>query len=164
MGSFLSIDPGLLFWSIINFLFFLIALYLIGAKGFIKNITDREHLIQEAIDKAEEQKLAIERFEIEHKEKMKEATQTIDAAMKQAKERSDIQAKQIIDDAQKVKEKLLNEATIEIERSKQSAISQIRAEVADLVVESTEKIIYEKLDSEKDIKLVNLYIDQLSKN
>ena len=42
----LSVKPGLLFWSIINFIFFLVALYFIGGKKFIQNIVNREKYIQ----------------------------------------------------------------------------------------------------------------------
>lgn len=164
MDSFLSVKPGLLFWSIINFVFFLIALYFIGGKKFIQNIRERENLIQQALDAAEVRKFSLQRLAEENEKKLKETSNIIDEAMKKAKEHSEVQAQIIIEEAQKNRDYILKEAMSEIERSKQVAISQIRNEVADLIVNSTEKILLEKLDEEQDRKLINTYIDQLPKN
>ncbi|MDR0928008.1 MAG: F0F1 ATP synthase subunit B [Ignavibacteria bacterium] len=164
MSSFLSVDPGLLIWSIINFLFFLVGLYLIGAKGFFQNIRDRESLIQNSIDTAESQQLAMQRLVEENEQKMREANARIDEAIKAAKVRADEQAQKILADAQASKERILNDAVLEIERSKKAAIKEIRLQVADVVVSATEKILEEKLDSEKDRRLVDTYINQFSMN
>lgn len=158
MDSFLSVQPGLLFWSIINFLFFLVVLYFIGGKNFIKNIIERENLIQNALDSSNENKTIIEHLVKENEQKMFEAQKTIDEAMKNAKEQSLLQARQIIDDAKKQKESIINDATAEIERNKKAALQAIRLEAADMIISATEKIIVEKLDKEKDKKIIDKYI------
>ena len=162
--DFLSVQPGLLFWSIINFLFFLVALYFIGAKSFIKNINDRESLIQSALSQADEKKETMERLANEHAQKMLEAQNAIDETLKKAKEQSLLQAQQIIDEAKKQKENIINDATAEIERNKKVALQTIKMEVADLVMSATEKIIENKLDKEKDKELIDKYLLELSKN
>lgn len=162
--DFLSVQPGLLFWSIINFLFFLVALYFIGGKTFIKNINDRESLIQNALSQADEKKETMERLANEHAQKMLEAQNIIDETIKKAKEQSLLQAQQIIDEAKKQKENIINDATAEIERNKKVALQTIKTEVADLVMSATEKIIENKLDKEKDKELINKYLEELSKN
>ena len=162
--DFLSVQPGLLFWSIINFLFFLVALYFIGAKSFIKNINDRESLIQSALSQADEKKETMERLANEHAQKMLEAQNVIDETLKKAKEQSLLQAQQIIDEAKKQKENIINYATAEIERNKKVALQTIKMEVADLVMSATEKIIENKLDKEKDKELIDKYLLELSKN
>jgi len=161
MDSFLDVKPGLLFWSIINFLFFLVALYFIGGKKFISNIREREDLIKQALDAAETRKFAIQQLADENERRMKETSNIIDEAMKKAKEHSEVQAQIILEEAQKSRDKILKDATEEIERSKQAAINEIRNEVAYLVINSTEKLLEEKLDAEKDKQLVELYIDRL---
>jgi len=162
--DFLSVKPGLLFWSIINFLAFLVVLYFIGAKSFIKNIINRENFIKQSLDTAEKNKLATEQIRKEMEQKMAEAQKNVEETFKKAKEDAVSQATTIIDTAKKERERILNEATSEIERSKQNAIYQIRSEIADLVVSSTEKIIGEKLNTESDKKIIDLYINQLPKN
>ncbi|MCL2039575.1 MAG: F0F1 ATP synthase subunit B [Bacteroidetes bacterium] len=162
--DFLSVQPGLLFWSIINFLFFLVVLYFIGGKNFIKNINERESLIQSALSQADEKKETMERLANEHAQKMLEAQNVIDETIKKAKEQSLLQAQQIIDEAKKQKENIINDATAEIERNKKVALQSIKTEVADLVMSATEKIIENKLDKEKDKELIDKYLVALSKN
>jgi F-type H+-transporting ATPase subunit b len=84
--------------------------------------------------------------------------------MKKAKEHSEVQAQIIIEEAQKNRDTILKEAAAEIERNKQSLIDEIRGEVTNLIVASTEKIINEKLDAEKDKQIINMYVEKLSKN
>ena len=162
--DFLSVQPGLLFWSIINFLFFLVALYFIGGKNFIKNITNREKLIQDAINSAEENKAKVELLVKENEQKMLETQKMIAEETKKAKEQSDIQAEKIIAEAKKQKENIINDAVAEIEQNKKAALQAIRLEVADMVIYATEKIIAEKLDKDKDKQLIDKYLVELSKN
>ena len=162
--DFLSVQPGLLFWSIINFLFFLVALYFIGGKNFIKNINDRENLIKSALTQADEKKETMERLANEHAQKMFEAQSIIDETIKKAKEQSLLQAQQIIDEAKKQKENIINDATAEIERNKKIVLQKIKTEVVDLVISATEKIIENKLDKEKDKELIDKYLAEFPKN
>jgi F-type H+-transporting ATPase subunit b len=164
MDSFLSVQPGLLFWSIINFIFFLVVLYFLGGKNFIKNINDREKLIQDTLLSAEEKKTTIEHLVKENEQKMLEAQRTIDESMKQAKEQSLVLSQKIIDDAKKQKENIINNAVVEIEKSKKAALQEIRFELADIIMSATEKVIEEKLDKEKDRQLIDKHLDRLSQN
>jgi len=88
--DFLSVKPGLLFWSIINFLAFLVVLYFIGAKSFIKNIINRENFIKQSLDSAEKNKLATEQIRKEMEQKMAEAQKGIDETFKKSKRRRSI--------------------------------------------------------------------------
>lgn len=162
--DFLSLKPGLFFWSVINFLSFLVVLYLIGAKNFIRNIKNREDFIKESIETAEQNKLATQRIRRESGQRMIDAQKVIDETIKKAHKDAELQAASIVEAAKKERERILNEATAEIERSKQKAIKEIRSEIASLVVSSTEKIIGEKLNTESDKKIIDLCINQLPKN
>ena len=162
--DFLSVQPGLVFWSIVNFLFFLLALYLIGAKRFIGNITDRERIIQDAIDTAESQKNAIKMLVAENEQKIADSQKSLNEAMSKIITEAQQQAATIIENAKTDKTKIINDAVITIELNKQNAIKEIRTEVADLVVYATEKVLQEKLDADKDRTLIEKHIKQLSKN
>lgn len=164
MDSFLSVQPGLLVWSIINFILFLLVLYLIGGKSFIKNIINRESYIQEAINSAESQKQTMEQLIAANEKKLLEAQKNIDELVRKAKDEAQIQAQQIIDEAKKSRDTIVGDAKSEIERNKKLAIQEIRSEVAELVVIATEKLLNEKLDKDKDKALINTYLHNMSKN
>ena len=69
--------------------------------------------------------------------------------MKESKE----QAKKLIDDAGE-----------EIQRKKDAAFEELKEQVADLAVNAAEKIMKESIDTEKNKKLVEKYLSEVSKN
>jgi len=63
-------------------------------------------------------------------------------------------AQEIVVKAKEEADKILRNSKIEIENEKRKILTEIKSEVADLVVSATEKIIEEKIDKEKDKKLI----------
>ena len=59
---------------------------------------------------------------------------------------------------------LQDAARADIEREKQGALSELRAEVARLAIAAAEKLLSENLDEEKNRKLVRDFIDNVSSN
>ena len=57
-----------------------------------------------------------------------------------------------------------DQAQAEIEREKDSALSTLRAEVADLAIQAAEKILEENLDAQRQRRLVENFLDELPKN
>ncbi|MEX0748243.1 MAG: F0F1 ATP synthase subunit B, partial [Rhodothermales bacterium] len=56
------------------------------------------------------------------------------------------------------------QAEADIEREKQSALDELRSEVADLAIQAAEKILKENLDAGRQRKLVDRFIEELPKN
>jgi F0F1-type ATP synthase membrane subunit b/b' len=58
----------------------------------------------------------------------------------------------------------LDEARKEMDRAKEEAFAELRAEVASLVMQATEKVLDTKLDAEAHKNLIASSIAQVSKN
>ena len=56
------------------------------------------------------------------------------------------------------------QAQAEIEREKQGALDELRTEVADLAIQAAEKILQENLDAQRQHRLVDSFIDEISQN
>lgn len=164
MDSLLNLPHGLMFWTIVNFGIFLFLVIKFGGKGIIKAIQERENSIQQAINSAEEANRNAQQLLKESKEKIDNAQLEVAQILQKGREQADAFLKKTYEDAEKVKQAKLDEALKEIERSKEKALSQLRNEVAELIVNATQKIINEKLDKEKDLKLVENYLHKLPKN
>ncbi len=160
--DFLSVKPGLVFWSIVNFLFFLAALYLIGGKNFIKNILQREEFIKDSIEEAERAQLKAKNINSENEIKLRDTYKTVDEMLQKGKQQAEAQAHIIIAEAEKNRNVILRQANEEIERNKIAAIKEIRSEVADLVIGATEKVLGDKLTTEKDTEIIENYIKELA--
>ncbi|HRP02030.1 MAG TPA: F0F1 ATP synthase subunit B [Candidatus Kapabacteria bacterium] len=164
MDTLLDLPHGLMFWTIVNFGIFLFLVVKLGGKGIIKALNDREDAINKAIADAEEANREAKKLLSESKEKIDNAQQEVTLILAKGREQSEALLRNTTEAADKVKQQKIDEAIKEIERNKELAINQLRAEVADLVVNATEKIISVKLNKDQDLKLVEQYINQLPKN
>ena len=83
---------------------------------------------------------------------LKEAAETRDAIVEKAQEKARVEGA-----------RLLNEAKAEIESEKQNAIRDIRAQVAELSVQISEKILRQNLHSNKEqMDLINRLLDDVA--
>ena len=70
----------------------------------------------------------------------------------------------MIRDSKEEAKKLIEEATAEIDRKKNAAFDELKNQIAEISVQAAEKILKENLDQEKNKKIVDKYINEISKN
>ena len=156
---------GLIFWSTLIFIILLIVLKKYAWKPILNAVKSREERIKGALESAEEVREEMARLKTDN-----------ELIIKEAKE----ERNQLLQDAREIKEKLINDAKgqandeakkvieaarIKIESEKESAISEIRKQVAILSVEVAEKILNQKLAETKDQKqLIENYLKEIKLN
>ena len=158
----LTPDPGLLFWMIIVFgvVFFILAKY--GFPVIIRMVEDRKAYIDQSLKAAREanEKLASVKQEGErilaqaNEEQVRilnEAAATRDLIINEAKERARLEG-----------DRLMEEMKKQIETEKESAIRDIRRQVAVLSVGIAEKVMRSKLADEKEqMELIDRMLDEM---
>ena len=158
----LTPDPGLLFWMIIVFgvVFFILAKY--GFPVIIRMVEDRKAYIDQSLKAAREanEKLASVKQEGErilaqaNEEQVRilnEAAATRDRIVNEAYERARIEG-----------DRLMEEMKKQIETEKESAIRDIRRQVAVLSVGIAEKVMRSKLADEKEqMALIDRMLDEM---
>lgn len=164
MESLLNVSPGLMVWTIINFLFFLFILLKIGIKPITNSLKAREDFISQSIQNAEKANLEAQKILNESQQKLKEAQAEMLNIIQKGKQQADELLRRATDEANKIRKQKIDEVALEIKRSKEQALLELRKEVANLVVEATEKLLNESLDTEKHRKLIEQYINQIPKN
>ena len=145
LPSILTPDLGLLFWMLLAFLvvFFVVAKF--GFPAIIGMVENRKQYIDESLKKAHEASERLAKI-------LKEAADTRDAIVAQAQEK-----------AREEGNRLIAEAKSEIESQKQAAISEIRAQVAELSVKVAEKILRKELDSDaKQMETIDRLLDEVA--
>lgn len=164
MDSLLSVKPGLVFWTVVNFGIFLFLALKFGLGSILKGLRSREDHIRENIENAE-------KSNAEAKALLEEAQKKIDGAQKEMSEiiakgrqQAELHISNATEEAEQIKKQKLEDAMKQIEVSKNAAIKELRNEVAELVISATEKLIDEKLDKEKDSKMIESYIQKFSNN
>ena len=160
--SLVTPDFGLLFWMTLIFaiVFFVLAKW--GFPAISGMVEKRAERIDESISKAREaetqfalmeerQAAMIGETRAEQSRILKEAAQARDAIVVQARQQAQDEAV-----------KLLEHARTQIAAEKESALMDIRTQVAALSVDVAEKILRDKLsDEETQMKLINRMVDEI---
>ena len=146
--SLITPDFGLLFWMVVIFgiVFFLLAKF--GFPVITKAVQTRSDHIADSLKAAdeaqarlaglaEEQAKMIEETRLEQSRLLKEASESRERIIAQAKEEAAAEAA-----------KLLDHAKVEIAAERESAIRDIRRQVAMISVEVAEKIVRKDLEGE----------------
>ncbi|MER3329662.1 MAG: F0F1 ATP synthase subunit B [Candidatus Kapaibacterium sp.] len=164
MQDIMNVNPGLIFWSLINFSILLFILSKFAFPAMKKSLQSREEGIKNAIDEANALNEKAQKLLAESQEKLDNAQKEVSQILTSAKNLAEQNIQKANEEAEKNKNHKIEEAKREIERSKNDAISELRNEVADLVVTATEKILEVKLDKESHLKLAKEQIEKLPKN
>jgi F-type H+-transporting ATPase subunit b len=140
--------------QILNFLVLLAILAKFAYKPLLKAMDDRRNRIINDLDSAEQTRLDAEALKEQYAEQLagarQEATEIVNKANQIAQNLHD----ELVEQARVEQEALMANAKERIEQEKQQALLDIRAEVIKLSTLIAEKIVNQKLNSDKDQKLV----------
>ena len=164
MESIMNIDPGLIFWTLVNFGIFLFILLKLGTKPILKALTSRENAIKESIESAEKARDDAKKMFQESEAKLSNAFKEMNEIIAKGREQAEKLLHKAADEADAIKRQKVEDAVREIERSKDIAVKQLRSEVAGLVIEATEKILEETLDKDRHYKMIEKYIEKMPNN
>ncbi len=128
-----------------------------GLEAREKAIADNIHAAERA--NAESQSLLKEA-----KEKIAGAQAEVMSIIREGKSQGEALIRRATEEADAVKHQKLVEAQREIERQKDEAIAALRAEVSTLVVEATEKLLGRTIQDADQKRLVEEYVNDISKN
>jgi F-type H+-transporting ATPase subunit b len=153
-------STGLLFWMTITFLVVLFLLWRYGFPVITKMVNDRKAFIDDSLKKAHEANEKLANIQKEGESILQEARERQAQILKEAAETRDAIVEKAQEKARIEGARLLSEAKTEIETEKQNAIRDIRAQVAELSVQISEKILRQNLHSDKEqMDLINRLLD-----
>jgi len=160
----LSVEPGLLIWTIIIFILLLLLLKKYAWGPILKSLNEREKSIRDSVDKAELLKQESEKLLSKNRELLAEADDEARKAIAEGKEMAEKLKTEIINKTHEETARMLQQAKTEIEREKIAALNELKDEIANLAVQAAGIIIDENLDPEKQKKLIDNFINQIPKN
>lgn len=163
-GSLLDVNPGLIFWTVVTFVLLLLILKKMAWKPILNSLSERENFIKESVERAETAKKEAEILLEENKKNLAEAEQEAQKVIAQGREYAENLKTQIVEESKLEAKKLIDGATIEIERKNQEAFNSLKGDIASIAIEAAEKILRDNLDKEKQEKIVNEFIQDLSKS
>ena len=155
----LTPEFGLIIWTLLAFLIVFFILKKYAWKPILKSLDTREKNIASSIETAErikeemaqmknENEALLAKAREERAQLLKEARETRDKIVNEAKEQAKIEASRIVSEAQ-----------LAIQQQKMAAITEVKNQVSNLVIDVAEKVLRRELSNKTEQEK---YIKQLS--
>jgi F-type H+-transporting ATPase subunit b len=152
-------------WKTFNFTVLVGFLYWLLAAKIKAFFVGRRKEIKESLENTSKQKNEAEKKYREYSEKIDKASLEIDGIFEMIKAQGVTEKQKIIEDAQKVAEKMKEDAKARIEQELQKASSQLRIEAVQLSVKMAEQILKRNITEQDHEAMVKEYMDKVvSKN
>ncbi len=163
-GGLLSPNVGLAFWMTLTFLILLFLLRRFAWGPITKALIEREEKIESSIQSAERALAEAKQIQSDNAVARRQAEQDAQKIMREAREAADKLRAEEIDKTRAKVADMQAQATAEIAREKDSALNELREEVADLAVKAAEKILNKNIDADSQRGLIDGFIDSLPNN
>jgi len=157
-----NINVGLSLWTVVVFLVLLGILSKFAWGPILGAVQDREEHIQNALDESERQRKEAEALLEEHRRQLAEARRHAQEIVAEGKAAGEKVRKDIEEKAREEGGMLIERARADIQREKESALSEIRKETVDIALAAATKLMGERMDAERDRERVLEYVDDLS--
>jgi len=163
-GGLLSFNTGFAIWIAISLVVFLLIMMKFAMPPIMEALEGRETKIRESLEAAEVALAKAEAISKDNEKALREAESKAHQIRKEAMEDAERIRNERVAKAKDEAEQIIEHAKADIEQEKQSALEALRKEVANLAIQSASMIIEAELDAEKNQKLVDNYINDLTKN
>lgn len=162
--SLLSPNLGLVFWTAVVFLVVLGILWKYAWGPIAEALDTREEHIDESLQRAEVALAEAKKVQSENTESRREAEQQSQRIVHEARAAAEELREEERQNTREQIRRMQEQAQKEIEREKQSALDDLRDEVAVLAIQAAEKILQENLDDTRQRRLVDEFISDLPQN
>jgi F-type H+-transporting ATPase subunit b len=159
----LDINPGLILWTIITFLLVLMILRATAWKPLLAALAAREEKIRSSIQDAQNaQQQALALLE-ENRKQLALAEEQSQRIVREGRDMAERLKAEILEKANASARSAVEQAREEIQREKETALTQLRTEVADLAILAAGKILDANLDTAKQRTFVDAVIRDINK-
>lgn len=160
----LSVEPGLLIWTIIIFFLLFLILKKYAWGPLLKSLNDREQKIKDSVEKAEYLKQEAEKILAQNKALLAKADEDARKVIAEGKDLAEKMRNDLINRTSEDTARMISQAKSEIEREKLAALNTLKDEIANLAVQAAGKIIDENLDAAKQKKIIENFIGKIPQN
>jgi F-type H+-transporting ATPase subunit b len=150
---------GLIFWTLLSFVIVLLILKKFAWKPIIQSLNERETNIANSISMAERVKLEMAQLKNDNELLLIKAREERATLLKEAKETKDKMINYAKEEAKVAASKIIADAQASINHQKLAALTEIKNQVGNLVIEVSEKVLRRELANKSEQET---YIKQLA--
>lgn len=141
---------GLLIWTMVAFLIVFFLLKKFAWPAIIKGLADRQKSIADSLETAERVKAEMAQMKNENEALLAKAREERAALLKEARETKDRIINEAKEQAKAEQDKIRIDAQQAIEAQKMAALTDIKNQVGNLVIEVSEKILKRELSNKAE--------------
>lgn len=157
----MELNPSIVIATIINFIGLLAILKYFFFDKVKAIIDEREALINEQLDNAEEEQEKSRMLAIENERMLKSAREEGKKITEREKQKAESIYEEIIGEAHTEAKIILERAKIEINREKEKAEYELKKQAITLAIEISKKVIEKNIDEEKNRELIDNFISKV---
>ena len=150
-----------LIWGTVAFLILLFLMYRTVFPQVTKMYQDRRANIEGKLEEAEKERDEAQQLLQKYRERLAAAEDETRRILEEARANAERVRKDLLAKADADAERQLERARETIRSERDQAIRQLRGEVGTLAVELATRVVGESLDRDRQLRLVDRYIDQL---
>lgn len=154
-------NTSLIFWEIITFAILLFLLYRYVYPPIRDQINRRQSEIEQAIDEAEKTRSEARELLEEYRRQIDEARGESRRILDEARKQGEAQRERAKREAREEGDRIIQRARDEIGRERDSALRDLRGEVAGMVIGATERVIGREIDGDEHERLISESLDNL---
>src|SRR6185295_938383 len=136
---------GLIFWTLLAFVIVFLILKKYAWKPILKSLDERQRNITGSLETAERVKAEMAQLKSENEALLAKAREERALLLKEARETKDKIINEAKDQAKLEAGKIIADAQTAIEQQKMAAITEVKNQVGNLVIEVSEKILRREL-------------------
>ncbi len=150
----LSIQPTTVAFQALNFVILVLILHKILYKPLIKLLNERELRIKEGVENAEKAEVSLKEAVLVKQDMLKGARVESQRMLEKARKEGEDVKSEMVKDAKNEAVKIVESGHNLVEMEKEKVLQEVKARAVSLVVGATEKLLREKIDAQKDAKII----------
>jgi F-type H+-transporting ATPase subunit b len=158
------LDPkvGLMFWTLIIFVFLLVVLSKFAYKPLLAAVEAREAALEKAITDAKADREAAAKLLAEQQKLLAETRADVQKVMADGRAAAESMRSEMLEKVKAEGADMLERARREVAAEKEKAVADLRREAVDLAISGASKVIGRNLDSTTDRSMVESFLAGLS--
>ena len=157
------LDPkvGLMFWTLIIFVFLLVVLSKFAYKPLLAAVEEREAALEKALGDAKRDRDAAAVLLAEQQKALAEARAEMQKALNDGRTAAEALRAEMLEKVKTEGAEMLDRTRREMQAEKEKAVTELRREAIDLAISGASKVIGRNLDSATDRALVETFLSGL---
>jgi F-type H+-transporting ATPase subunit b len=157
----LSPNGGLMFWTLVTFVFLFIILAKLVFPKITAAVEAREKALEEAIEGAKRDREAAAVALAEQLKQIEAARVEAQKIIVEGRQVGEKVRAQMIEETHQQQQQMLERARREIEQEKERAIDEMRRESVELAIAGASKVIERNLDDQSNRKIVETFLSSI---